>query len=131
MGELKAGRELDALIAEKVFGLVKCRGRHDEQHDGDYCYAQPDSPMRGGELRSYSSDIADAWLVVEKLRRRGFGFSVGDILNTAWFEVTFDNPVTELSYIVGATTISEAICRAALAAVASSPTYHGEKKVNE
>lgn len=61
----KAGRKLDALVAEKVFGLVRCTGC-------DYyeCYALPASPNHGGELRAYSTRIEDAWEVVDRLRER-------------------------------------------------------------
>ena len=70
---MKAGRELDALIAEKVFGL-KIEWEH---------YAAGSRPMvitedvRGNNMAShYSTQIADAWLVVEKLHSDGIYMSL-------------------------------------------------------
>ena len=59
--KLEAGRELDALIAEKVMGY-EC-----------VCDEEPvDCPIHNKAdlytLRPYSTDIAAAWGVVEKLR---------------------------------------------------------------
>lgn len=68
MENISAGRELDALIAEKVFGLVPCQA---EVHEGAYmrpCHANPDSPTSGGETRCYSTNISAAWEVAEKLK---------------------------------------------------------------
>ena len=87
---LNAGRELDALVATRVFGLVMCTcANHNEHFPRALCYALLDSPDKGGELRCYSTDIAAAWLVVEKLRERfdtvivescleGFAVRIGD-----------------------------------------------------
>jgi hypothetical protein len=50
---MKAGRELDALIAEKVMGFDK---RIVSKVDG----------MPYADVLHYSTQIADAWLVVEK-----------------------------------------------------------------
>lgn len=55
---MKPGRELDALIAEKVMGLITDL---DRQTVWDV-YEKPGYP-----LPHYSTDIASAWLVVEKL----------------------------------------------------------------
>lgn len=66
-----AGRELDTLIAERIMGLVHCKSTY-HAHDegwGKFCFATPDSPAWGGELRAYSTEIADAWLVVEHINR--------------------------------------------------------------
>jgi hypothetical protein len=60
---MDAGRELDALIAEKVMGyddilMPDCYGRPpDMVHVEHYRH----------EIPHYSTQIADAWLVVEKL----------------------------------------------------------------
>src|SRR4030042_5169505 len=104
---LKAGRELDALVAEKVMGWVwmrlepghvwgdgsilkedECRAslyRHDNllavwgtliPDDGKYPHGQPSA-----SIPYYSTDIAAAWQVVEKLRRANEGeylFTIDD-----------------------------------------------------
>ena len=61
---MKAGRELDALVAEKVFGQKLFRGAvvygnwspQDDGYDGYVC-----------DVPRYSTDIAAAWKVVEQL----------------------------------------------------------------
>ncbi|SRR5213594_831871 len=63
---LTAGRELDARVAERVMGLVRCEALH-HVIEGGYCHALPTSRDRGGETACYSTEIAAAWQVVEKL----------------------------------------------------------------
>jgi hypothetical protein len=61
---MKPGRELDALVAEKVVGLVRCQHEcHKNENPAYpvYCHAQPDSPDQGGETQQYSSDMTEAW----------------------------------------------------------------------
>ena len=67
MTELPAGRELDALIAEKVMGRVVT---HPEQSSPGYLLEWSGDAYEVGGARtlpSYSTDIADAWEVVAKL----------------------------------------------------------------
>lgn len=71
--EMPAGREMDALVAKKIFGKVRCQARCHKRGvrgsmDGTYCYAQPDSPAQGANIPHYSTDISAAWEVVEKIR---------------------------------------------------------------
>lgn len=67
---MKAGRELDALIAEKVMGLFPCVdpiGKCEAAHMKPcQCWAEKPGGAGGG-LKSYSEDISAAWEVVEKL----------------------------------------------------------------
>lgn len=62
---MKPGRELDALVAEKVMGWVR------PAMDSPYIV---DDPIHGklaylsGEIPHYSADIAAAWEIIEKLR---------------------------------------------------------------
>ena len=70
---MKAGRELDALVAEKVMGLT----RHDESYVTESIGKVLRFVWRDGcgdcvysgdmFLPRYSTNIADAWEVVEKL----------------------------------------------------------------
>ena len=53
--ELEPGRDLDALVAEKVMGI-------------DLTGERPDLPIRGIGCAPYSTSIAAAWKVVEKVR---------------------------------------------------------------
>lgn len=66
MSDLPAGRELDALIAEKVMGL---RIEHREPY---WTHSDPHQLP----IPTYSTSIADAWEVVEKLRSDDFNATV-------------------------------------------------------
>jgi hypothetical protein len=67
-GSMNPGRELDALVAEKVMGLTQCAGgMHGDSFPNSYCYAHPDTPEMGSEVYPYSTDIVAAWEVVEKM----------------------------------------------------------------
>lgn len=103
---LPAVRALDALVAEKVFGLVRCTGC-------DYyeCYAQPDSPNHGGELRGYSTRIEDAWEVVEKMREAG------------WVYCTVQSTVGDIDVLMGKKKVSSVLWWAAFA------KYHSSEEV--
>ena len=68
-------REIDALVAERVMGLVACRNPcHNKEHpkyiEGS-CHAQVTSTDQGGETRLYSSNLEDSWSVVLQLREEG------------------------------------------------------------
>ena len=75
---MKAGRELDALIAEKVM-------EHDLQRWINYPTREPVIMLKGEDgvwgrrdIPHYSTQIADAWLVVEKFRRGQYPHPNGD-----------------------------------------------------
>ena len=121
---MKAGRELDALIAEKVMGLIAYKVQ---------LVAPPprvrtiDELQRvGSPLPHYSTDIAAAWEVVQKLGRwRGFDFMLVmpdpeqtfhlHTYEAGWYEATNDGP--ERRVVGDADTAPLAICLAALKAV--------------
>ena len=80
---MKAGRELDALIAEKVMGRTShIWSEHFALQKTVYCTICGTTKGKGKEdpypfcqkddIPHYSTQIADAWLVVEKLRKDGF-----------------------------------------------------------
>lgn len=56
--ELKAGRELDALVAEKVMGWV------------------PGAGFERDTYWAFSTDIGQAWLVVERLATDGWSYQI-------------------------------------------------------
>ena len=63
---MQAGPALDALIAEKIMGWTRIpRGTHAGLRDEAWTNDDGDSAVF--ELPPYSINIADAWLVVEKL----------------------------------------------------------------
>jgi hypothetical protein len=126
MSELTAGRELDVLIAEKVMGLVPCKAECHTRERSPLpgpCHAQPDSPDQGGETKEYSTDIAAAWTVVEKLREGKYEFTLfndSDKTGEIWrvyFGPTDSLLEDALLPAVDADTAPLAICRAALCAV--------------
>jgi hypothetical protein len=69
-------RELDALVAEKVMG---CR-ISDHPKEGRVCGCPQPGPSHSEvnpcEFRRYSTNLAAAWMVVEKMRRDGWGFTL-------------------------------------------------------
>lgn len=75
---MKAGRELDILVAEKVLGLkvVKTVWGKRKQY-GCYSIGEPDwyddagATELGNPLPAYSTDIAAAWEVVEHMNNLG------------------------------------------------------------
>lgn len=115
IGEMESGPELDALIAEKVMGLE----RH-EDHGHSDCSACDEA------RKKYSTDIAVAWEIVEKLKGKKWlgpewkspdtymtqqGYPLG---TEAWYVRVEVKGLFE--WVFGATA-PLAICRAALKAV--------------
>lgn len=96
---MKAGRELDSLIHEKVFG----------QDPRQEPYQRPDGAMVYPFVPEYSTDIAAAWQVVEKLTEGEFHLS--RCYGGGW-ECELGAP-----YISFGETAPLAICLAALEAV--------------
>lgn len=97
---MNPGRELDALIAEKVMGLAS--GRH---------LLGPDKP--------YSTSIEAAWEVTEKMLERNTGtMRVQAVSNS--FGVTFEHWGDDENVVKGfhrSSTLPHAICLAAIKAV--------------
>jgi hypothetical protein len=143
-----AGRALDALIAEKVMGWRWRRGAHydvssvpasQQQHllaPGESVGEQPsgeftsivegDWPPADGRIiwnhmPEYSTDIAAAWLVVERMRADGWWPEVKYLVdwdNAAKWYAACHRPPHQWS--ATAATAPLAICRAALAALENS-----------
>jgi hypothetical protein len=117
------GRELDALIAERVMGWKRHPTKPhptDNRSIGGVLYCPPNAPYLSSlnVVPPYSTDIAAAWEVAEKMVGDGHVFIVkGDGLRTGDFSprwtVLCDNlPRTDDD------SAPLAICRAALKAVA-------------
>ena len=91
-----AGRYLDALIAERIF----------------HYYDVPDHAH-------YSTNIADAWMVVEKMIEK-YEFALefnAEEFNLEWWAVFFLDDELESLFDAAAPNAPEAICKAALLAV--------------
>ena len=144
---MQPGREMDALVAEKVFGMVPCKdpiGRCvAAQTIPCQCWQYPDEEY-GGELKQYSTDIAAAWEVFETLTAETGDYAFAQV-HRLWLEDTnawgWGVSVQEWSalHVIGSgATAPEAICRAALrirneTAVknASSSVHSAEESLKE
>jgi hypothetical protein len=124
---LPAGRDLDELIAEKVMGWIPgpCTGHTIELPGGwgcDECTAEGQWGFQGHHTklpRQYSTDIAAAWEVVEKLQKEWIVIING--YQDKWdVEVNMSGKYVSEVY-ESALTAPHAICLAALEAV-SYPT---------
>lgn len=115
------GRELDALVAEKVMGCTPKRdgsgriecGCPDKGHEH---FIDPyDREMDMG-LKSYSTDIAAAWEVVDKIANHWSNVSLLRADDGSW-HVCSDPEMSFGSSGAEAPTAPHAICLAALKAV--------------
>lgn len=134
--KLEAGPELDALVAERVMGQSMPAG-YEKATDGRWTYWEPERYDDGSFSRSvieqrwppyYSTNIADAWKVVERfpivsLGRGYFNYSGGSPIASDIPQYTAminrrapSDPTLELEF-VQAKTAPLAICLAALKAV--------------
>lgn len=129
---MPAGRETDALIAEKVMGL---KPEPSSEHEGwygdlipigDHEFIDPqgwvyfDKKYGLQPVPDYSTNIAAAWKAVEKLN---LSYRIGidkahDNVFWCWFDL--DDPedyAMEKNYYATGNTVPLAVCRAALLAV--------------
>jgi hypothetical protein len=114
---MNPGRELDALIAEKVMGWKPQHGIHlfpptDEPNRKRYEKWNGETMIT--EIPHYSTNIADTWLVVEKMKEQSF-----HMLILTGPDKTEVQPVKPglLIFTVTEKTPELAICKAALKAV--------------
>ena len=114
---MKAGRGLDARIAEKVMKLLNVGLRNTGVgYETHLAYYLP-SLKECRTVPHYSTQIADAWLVVEKLRKANWNVSTWYtyvVLADSKWRCKFEGD--ELTYQAEATTAPLAICLAALKA---------------
>ena len=123
---MSAGREMDALIAEKIFGW-SWNGNFllppsDHPASVNHWCAEWDDDGRPHWLPNYSTDLTTAWEVVEKIGEwRGFEFLMRRYCmsekqwQAGWFEDGYDGYETRVSAESELPALS--ICRAALLAV--------------
>ena len=115
--ELKPGRELDALIAEKVMGI---KLEKSQIFDGPGYYCASTYII----IPTYSTDITFAWEVVEKMKKMlGCRFFIYDCHEDGTIEASFFasrvGGITEVpdGMLATAKSIPHAICLAALRAM--------------
>lgn len=124
MNDMEAGRALDARVAERVFGKVKCQAESHRNGDAPWpCHADPSSPDQGGETPCYSTDIAAAWTVVARI---GGYFEINGEPGRVHFYIEYPGEDDERHGEAEASTFAEAVCRAALAATAASRAAEGQ-----
>lgn len=112
---MPAGREMDAEIIEKVFGRILIKPRSEALK-----YPHTDwGSTTVNEIPHFSTDIADAWEVVDKVPNPSQFFDC-EKFEGKW-TASFGG-----QYVVAADTAPLAICRAALLAVSdTSSDLHG------
>jgi len=134
---MKAGREMDALVAEKVMGREVTANvggfeRGSGWHD-DYGFTRSRHPRNppytfGDKLEEsnanyervpfYSTNISAAWEVVEKMRERALCVTLEWTITDGWdFSITPHDFPYEFCIKENASSIPLAICLAALKAV--------------
>ncbi|MCP1355051.1 BC1872 family protein [Aneurinibacillus migulanus] len=109
---MKAGRELDILVANKVFGW-----EYDEFLEMFYTKHELGSVPRSSNFRP-STNIADAWLVIGRMKKLGFYSSHTDLTldsDQEWWSWHFTKG--NESWAAQAETAPHAICLAALKAL--------------
>lgn len=116
MSERKAGRELDAEVAERVMGWRVERQRG----NSPWLVKRPDHEWSRIEQHAFSTDIAAAWQVVEKMQADGWGhkhLTHSQYAESPSVEWTFMQPGKGIRSIVKAEAMTAplAICLAALA----------------
>lgn len=115
---LVVGRELDALIAEKVMGRDDNKGVCAPRRgtlDDTYGRVLPDGYRE--RTPHYSTDIAAAWQVVEKMMRDGWAWKAyGATTGVTGIGFTKCPSGVPSVYYKG-DALAHAICRAALAAL--------------
>jgi hypothetical protein len=101
---VKAGRELDLLVADKVMDLNIWR-------DGRMIYYKTEG-MAYNRVPFYSKKIAAAWLVVEALNRRGLLIDLASSTDGKTWVCTFEDD--DQQYEATADTAPLAICLSAI-----------------
>lgn len=115
---MPAGRELDALVAEKVMGWTNVNPKepYDLPVSGvAFGKGSPDGMSRG-PIPYYSTILAAAWQVLETLRARGFLMVVSSPTpgRTLWDVRGWRPEQNDRRFIAHGETVELAICRAAL-----------------
>lgn len=115
------GRELDALIAEKIFGLEVVRSKKGTMSIGepDWQWERFEGTVLMNPVLEYSTNIANAFEAVEALKKAGWYFSLYDYgAGGSQYKCVFDSDediiTNELVCVGIGSTPAEAICLAAL-----------------
>lgn len=126
--DMQAGAEMDALISSKIFEVMAFRATGNWEHENESDYLDEGEAYYFGEyqetirLPKYSTDIAAAWEIVEKLKAAGKWLSISTSFigtDEKWCcEYSENNIQSEVDFVL-AETAPLAICRAALLPVSN------------
>lgn len=127
MGELN-GRELDFAVAEQVMGLDRANARVDSMNRNGEPQYHFGYPVGHDFAPNYSTDIAAAMQVIEKLRADGWTPEISSYYPDLEWDVVFERCEQIGDSIYRSTghgecssqSLPECICRAALAAIEST-----------
>jgi hypothetical protein len=108
---------MDAEIARVVFGATVVLV---DPTLGTYEMELPGTPYRRA-VPHYSGNVFPAFQVIDVLRSRGYGVTLSDVRAGFW-TVEIDRDTWRGSEVWTGETAALAICRAALAAVLTTPT---------
>jgi hypothetical protein len=106
-------QELDRAVAEEVMGCrvqVSANGKLSELGGGE------ERVYKDAQIPRFSTDIAAAWQVVEKMREYGWSVTIGQHIDLSW-RCKFTNDEILIEVIARANTAPRAICETALEAV--------------
>lgn len=124
--DLKPGRELDALIAEKIFG---CKVEYSSIYTEEpCCCCKPDeihsdffeeTGLYGKFVKGYSTDIAAAWEAVEMFMGKGYHVCVHKYFGNDYWTAQIDQNSLDVTGVIAsqASSAPHAICLAALKAI--------------
>ena len=108
---LQAGRELDALVAEKVFGWMNLRFIGDKSLRGEVD-GEPSE-----KVPFYSTDFESAWEVAEKLAEAGLWLTLQGDWHMRQFNATFSRRSNFVAQSGMCDSAPLAICLAGVAAI--------------
>lgn len=109
---MNPGRELDAQVAAKIMGIEKVHFK-ERTKDSDWIGIRPDERGRGFlPLKHYSTDISEAWEVVEQLRAREMSVDVHAYpVTRKWLKPPYKGaPAKEWKLLLGSTFYQCTIC---------------------
>lgn len=118
ISELRVGRELDALVAEKIFGLP-IYNKDNFGNPGTFVGSH-DNPMVCSQPKNYSTSIVAAWEVIERMREIGWVFQIQSYPYSDTVRVEFwrhrvkDRPETLQLAAVSDIKVEAVICLTAL-----------------
>jgi hypothetical protein len=121
------GRALDAEVAERVFNhevIYPYRDSHLHQRNSawrNYPWRKNAQAFGGtSEVPRYSSDIAAAWQVVERMRERGWLIHIHTLMD-GYLVIALETQPSERATQLWCRNLPQGLCRAALAALAAEP----------